>query len=111
MNTVSRSILLGATLALLLMGCQKKDEPALTSSGQPPPTVTTTTAPTPQTSTPDPSLPEAAGKAAGTQDTTALQQKTAPQERMSKEEEAKAMPLPGQANDHSTTALDKAKSK
>jgi hypothetical protein len=30
---------------------------------------------------------------------------------MSKEEESKAMPLPGQANDQSTTALDKSKSK
>ncbi len=28
---------------------------------------------------------------------------------MTKGEESKAMPLPGQANDHSTTALDKNK--
>ena len=111
MNTVSRSIPLGAALAMLLVGCQKKDEPAVTSSGQRSPTVTNNTAPIPQTSTPDPSLPEAVGKAAGTQDTTALQHKAAPQETMSKEEESKAMPLPGQANDQSTTALDKSKSK
>jgi hypothetical protein len=111
MNTVSRSILLGAALALLLLGCQKKDEAAVKSSGQPSPTVTTTTAPILQASVPDPSLPDAAGKAAGTQDTTALQHKAAPQEKMTKEEESKAMPLPGQANDHSTTALDKSKSK
>ena len=111
MNTVSRSILLGAALAMLLVGCQKKDEPAATSSGQPSPTVTNAGAPNPQTSTPDPSLPEAAAKPAGTQDTTALQHKAAPQEKMSKEDESKAMPLPGQANDHSTTALDKSKRK
>jgi hypothetical protein len=43
------------------------------------------------------------------QDTTALQRKPAPQEKMTKAEESKAMPLPGQANDHSTTALDKNK--
>jgi hypothetical protein len=28
---------------------------------------------------------------------------------MNKAEESKAMPLPGQVNDHSTTALDKSK--
>jgi hypothetical protein len=43
------------------------------------------------------------------QDTAALQQKPAPQEKMTKAEESKTMPLPGQANDHSTTALDKSK--
>jgi hypothetical protein len=111
MNTVSRSILLGATLALLLLGCQKKDEAAVKSSGQPSPTVTNNAAPIPKMSTPDPSVPEAVGKGGGTQDTTALQHKAAPQEQMTKEEESKAMPLPGQANDHSTTALDKSKSK
>jgi len=111
MNTVSRSILIGAALVMLLVGCQKKDEPAVTSSGQPSPNVTNNTAPIPQTSTADPSLPEAAGKAAGTQNTTALQRKAAPQEKMTKEEESNAMPLPGQANDHSTTALDQSKSK
>ena len=111
MNTVSGSILIGAALAMLLVGCQKNDEPGVTSRGQPSSTVTNNIAPIPQTSTPDPSLPDAAGKAAGTQDTTALQHKAAPQTKMTKEEESKAMPLPGQANDHSTTALDKSKSK
>jgi hypothetical protein len=111
MNTASRSILVGAAVAMLLVGCQKKDEPAVTSSGQPSPTVTSNAAPIPPMPTRDSSLPEAAGKAAGTQDTTALQHKAAPQEKMTKEEESKAMPLPGQANDHSTTALDKNKNK
>jgi hypothetical protein len=111
MNNVSRSLLVGAAFAMLLVGCQKNDAPALTSGGQPSSTATTTTAPIPQTSASDPSLPEAAGKATVTQETTALQHKAAPQETMSREEESKAMPLPGQANDHSTTALDKSKSK
>lgn len=111
MNNVSRFVVIGAALAMLLVGCQKKDGVPATSGSQPSPTVTTTPAPIPAASTPDPSLPAATAKAAGTQDTTALQHKAAPQEKMTKDEESKAMPLPGQANDHSTTALDKSKSK
>lgn len=111
MNTLSRTILMGAALAMLLAGCQKKDEPAVASTVQPSATVTNNSAPIPQTSTPDPSLPEAAGNAGATQTTTALQRNAAPQGKMTKQEESKAMPLPGQANDHSTTALDKSKSK
>ena len=52
---------------------------------------------------------DAADKAKAMEDTTALQQKPAPQEPMTKAEESKAMPLPAQANDHSSTALDKNK--
>ena len=52
---------------------------------------------------------DAAEKTKAMQDTAALQQKAAPQEKMTKAEESKAMPLPSQANDHSTTALDKKK--
>lgn len=111
MNTVSRSTLIGAALVLLLVGCQKTNEPAVTSSGQPSPSVTNSPAPIAQTATPDPSVPEAAGKGAGTQDPTALQGKAAPQAMMTRQEESKAMPLPSQANDHSTTALDKSKGK
>ena len=111
MNTVSRFTFIGAALAMLLVGCQKMDQPAVTSTGQLSPNVTINAAPIAQTLTPDPSVPDAAGKGAGTQDPTALQHKAAPQEKMTKEEESKAMPLPSQANDHSTTALDKNKSK
>jgi hypothetical protein len=111
MNDVSRTVLVGAALAMLLVGCQKTDTVPATSSSQPSPTVATTPASIPATSTPDPSLPAATAKAAGTQDTTALQHKAAPQEEMTKDEESKAMPLPGQANDHSTTALDRSRSK
>jgi len=87
------------------------------SNGAPQEVVTHAT-PIPQMSKGDPSLPDAstvftaqdaADKAKAIDDTTALQQKAAPQEKMTKAEESKAMPLPGQANDHSTTALDKSK--
>jgi len=115
MNRVYRSICTGAALAILLAGCQKSDAPAVTSNREPPQTVINAT-PIPQTPTRDPSLPDAAtalaaqdtaDKAKGMADTATLQQKPAPQEKMTKEEESKTMPLPGQANDHSTTALDK----
>jgi hypothetical protein len=117
MNRVSRSIFAGAALAMVLAGCQKSDAPAITSSGGPPEPVTNAS-PIPQVPKGDPSLPDAAtalaaqdaaDKTKAMQDTTALQQKPAPQEKMTKAEESKAMPLPGQANDHSTTALDKSK--
>ena len=111
MNTVSRSALIGAALVTLLVGCQKANEPTVTSSGQPSPNVTASVPPIAQTSTPDHSLPDAVGEVAGSQDIDALQHKAAPQEKMTKEEESKAMPLPSQANDHSTTALDKNKGK
>src|SRR5512147_3303485 len=112
MNTVSRSIFAGAALAMMLAGCQKSDAPAITSSSAPPEPVTNAS-PIPQMPKGDPSLPDAASalaaqdgadKTKAMQDTTALQQKPASQEKMTKAEESKAMPLPGQANDHSTTA-------
>jgi hypothetical protein len=114
MNRVSRSIFVGAALAMVLAGCQKSDAPAITSSGAPPEPVTNAS-PIRQMPKGDPSLPDGAtalaaqdatDKTKAMQDTTALQQKPAPQEKMTKAEESKAMPLPGQANDHSTTALD-----
>jgi hypothetical protein len=111
MNTISRSILIGGALVLVLVGCQKKDESDVASGVRPSATGTSNAAPTAPTATPDRSVPDVTGKAAATQDTTALQQKAAPQEKMTKEEESKAMPLPSQANDHSTTALDKNKKK
>jgi hypothetical protein len=117
MNKVSRSIFTGGVaLAIMLAGCQRSDAP-ITSNGAPPQPVTNAT-PIPQMSKGDPSVPDAttvfaakdaAEKTKAMEETTARQQKTAPQEKMSKAEESKAMPLPGQANDHSTTALDKSK--
>ena len=117
MNRISRSIFAGVALAMVLAGCQKSDAPATTSNGAPPQSVSNAT-PIPQMPKGDPSVPDtatgfaaqdAAEKTKAMQDTTALQQKAAPQEQMTKSEESKAMPLPGQANDHSTTALDKNK--
>ena len=127
MNRISRSIFAGAALAVVLAGCQKSDVPAITSNGAPPQRVTDA-APIPQMPKGDPSVPDAtaafaaqdaAEKAKAMQDTTVLQEKPAPQEEMTKEEmtkqemtkseESKAMPLPGQANDHSSTDLDKNK--
>jgi hypothetical protein len=110
MNTISRSIVISGALVMVLVGCQKQDE-SVASRVPPSATVTNSAAPFAPTPTPDRSVPEVTGKDAATQDTTALQQKAAPQEKMTKEEESKAMPLPSQANDHSTTALDKNKKK
>lgn len=117
MNKAFRSIFIGAAISIALAGCQRNDAPAITSNGAPPESVTTAT-PIPQFPKGDPSVPDAstvfaaqdaAEKAKAMEDTTALQQKPAPQEPMSKTEESKAMPLPGQVNDHSNTALDKSK--
>jgi len=117
MHKASRSLLIGAALAVVLAGCQKSDESTITSNGAPPQPVTDAT-PFPQMPKGDPSVPDAAtvfaaqdaaAKTKATQETTALQQKPAPQEKMTKAEESKAMPLPSQANDHSTTVLDKNK--
>lgn len=117
MNGISRSMLAGAALVMVLAACQRSDPPAVTSNGAPARPVTDG-APIPQMPKGDPSAPDAAttfaaqdvaGKTEAAQGTVALQQKPAPQEKMTKTEESKAMPLPGQANDHSTTALDKNK--
>jgi hypothetical protein len=117
MNSVSRSVLAGAALAMVLAGCQKSEPPAITSDGASPRSAANG-APIAQMPKGDPSVPDAsatfaaqdvADKNKAMQDTADLQRKAAPQEPMTKAEEAKAMPLPSQANDHSTTALDKNK--
>jgi hypothetical protein len=118
MSRVFRSIsFAGVALAVVLASCQKSDAPAVTSTSAPPQPVTNA-APIPQFPKGDPSVPDAdtafaaqdaVDKTKAMPDTAAPQQKPAPQEEMTKAEESKAMPLPGQANDHSTTALDKNK--
>ena len=119
MNRVTHSIFMSAALAILLTGCQKDEGRIVTSRGERPQAGANAT-PIPQFSKGDPSVPDAAtvfaaqdaaAKAKDLQETTALQQSAAPQKAMTKAEESKAMPLPGQANDHSTTALDKNKGK
>jgi len=115
MHYVHRSIFTGAALAALLAGCQNGDAPPTTSNREPSQAVTNA-ASIPQMPTRDPSLPDAtttfaaqaaADKTKDVQNSAALPQKPATREKMTREEESKAMPLPGQANDHSTTALDK----
>jgi len=78
----------------------------------------TNASPIPQFPSGDPSVPDASTVFAAQdaaeadkmkQESTALQQKPNPQEMMTRADESQAMPLPGQANDHSTTALDKNK--
>lgn len=117
MNNVFRSIVAGTALAMALAGCQRSESPAAAKDGTPLNAITTT-APVQPIAKGDPSAADAATTFAArdaadgtktTLDTTALQQKQAPQEAMTKAEESKAMPLPSQANDHSTTALDKSK--
>ncbi len=49
---------------------------------------------------------DAAARAKALQDTAAALNKSGPPSTMTKEQESKAMPLPGQANDHSATARD-----
>ena len=113
MHRISGSIFVCAAAAILLAGCQKQAPTAL-SKEEPRQVVVADATPIPQMTTRDPSLPDAAGvlaaedaaqKAKATQEAE-LQQKPPAQVDMTKEEEAKAMPLPSQANDHSTTALD-----
>lgn len=74
----------------------------------------------PQTTSADPSVPDAA-TALATQDAAektkamgdagASQQAPVRQETMTKSEQSSAMPLPGQANDHSAIGLDAGKPK
>jgi hypothetical protein len=115
MSNVSRSIFVGAAIAMALAGCQRTETPASTSNGGPAQTAVSA-AEVPKQPSGDASVPsstavaatkDAADKATSTQEVNAMQHKAAPQEPMSKAEESKGMPLPGQANDHSTTALEK----
>ncbi len=116
MSKVFTSVLTTVALVIALAGCQKKDETGVTSDAS---RLQSTANPAPAAQTTrDPSLPDAASalakdkasdQAKTIQDSTALQRTPAPQKEMTKQEESMAMPLPSQANDHSTTALDKNK--
>ena len=117
MNKISGSFLVSAALATTLAGCQSHDVATVTSNGEPSQTVAKM-APIPQMPSRDPSLPDAttafgaqaaADKAKAMQDTSALQQEPAHGKVMTKQEESKAMPLPGQGSDDSATGLDKSK--
>src|SRR5512137_1052757 len=104
MNSASRSLFASAALAVVLAGCQRSDLPAMAKGGAPPQSEINA-AQVSQKSKGDPSVPDAASalpaqdapdKTKAMQDTTGLQQNAVPQETMTKDEESKAMPLPGQ---------------
>ncbi len=89
----TRSILVSAFLATLLIGCKKADTP---------PTPTTGSVAAPETALPssDAKLPTTSGTtSSGNADTPA---QASPKE-LTKQQEATEMPLSGQANNHSTT--------
>jgi hypothetical protein len=117
MNKVFRSFLIGAALATTLTGCQNNDVSAVTSNGEPSQTVGKLARISLMPSS-DPSLPDAttvfaaqavADKTKAMQETSALHQVPAHEKVMTKQEESKAMPLPGQGTDDSATGLDKSK--
>jgi hypothetical protein len=93
----TRSILVSAFLAILLIGCKKAETPPVPkvdsggSVAAPP-----TAMPPSEASTP----PAAAGATTGSGDASGTTQAN-PKE-LSKEQESAAMPLSGQANNHST---------
>ena len=101
MRKAYRSIFIGAAVALLLASCHGRDGL---------PTTSNTGASSVPAAAPTFAAKDAADKNAAMQDPYTLQSKAlAPQEEMTKSQESKSMPLPGQANDHSTTARDKDK--
>ncbi len=110
--TMRAGMLVAVAVVVLLasVGCDKRPGPGPTPPATPPlPTVAP--AATPQVSS-DPSLPDAkatlrAGDAGRPQALASAAQRSAPAHpAMTRAQEATAMPLPGQANDHSSLALD-----
>jgi hypothetical protein len=109
----------GAAFALVVVGCQRADDTAIAHPSSEPAQRIINNTPIPQASPHDPSVPDAAtalaqdaanAPALATKDASRAQQ-AEPQSAMTKEVESKSMPLPSQANDHSTTALDKGSGK
>lgn len=92
-----RLIVIAAVATLVACG-DKPSQPQVTGSPPPSSAPATTPAPTP-TPPPTTSAPNPAETA---KDSAA----TNPKEAMSKEQESKGMPMAGQANNHSSTALD-----
>ena len=112
MNKIFGSVFVGVCLVAVVAGCQKNDgttnKPTVGSSA-----TAGNSKPLSQPPMPDPSRPDAAAVFAGRDaaDANAPQQGPAAVKEMTKEEESKKMPLPGQANNHSSTALDKSPAK
>lgn len=100
MNVPCRFILMSAVLALLVAGCQDRPQPVTSGAA-----ATVTSPPAGRT---DPSVPAVSSTPPANRAETADHAKAdpSPHSEMTKKEEASGMPMPGQANDHSSTALD-----
>lgn len=105
---VAGRLLAGTATTVLLTACQ--NETARLPGSVPLPAVLNTSA--------TPAVPDAAAalaaqdaKAKAGQDATGVQNQPTPASTMSKEEESRTMPQPGQANDHSTLAPNKSAAK
>ena len=110
--TPALGLALTVAAALNLVACDRDAGPVLAAAA--PATVSAGPA-TPGGGAPDTSVPDAAStfaaqdateRAKALQDAAAALNKTGPPTTMSKEQESKTMPLPGQANDHSTAGRD-----
>ncbi len=90
----TRSILVSAFLAILLIGCKKADTPPAPTMGG-------------SVAAPEASLPPSDGKLPSTSGTSSSGNASGPAQTDSKEltkqQESTDMPLSGQANNHSTT--------
>jgi hypothetical protein len=95
--------LIAAIAALALGGCGKTDHDVKASDQAQPPQASTSSTPP---STPPPSQMAQADSAVDANASETAKGSDAPMKSMSKDEESKAMPQPGQANDHSTVAQD-----
>jgi hypothetical protein len=103
MATLGSSWLIAAVAALALAACDKADNRVKADRGQPTPPQAS--ASTPPTASPPPQTAQADTGGDAKADETA-KANDEPMKPMSKDEEDKAMPQPGQNNDHSTLAQD-----
>ena len=97
-------LLIAITAAAALVACSDKPSSPPQTNVSPPASnaAPPTAAGTPQTLPTPPSMGAGTNAAETARDSAA----TNPKEKMSKEEESKAMPMSGQAGSHSSTALD-----
>lgn len=96
--SIARCILACAFLATLLSACKKAETPPAPTLGE---TSGSVAVPENRVPSPDAQMPPAAsGAATGSGDSSGPSQ--ADPTELSKEKETSAMPLPGQANSHST---------
>jgi hypothetical protein len=106
---VARRLLVGTATTVLLTACQ--NETARLPGSVPLPAVLNGTSATPAVPDAAAALAAQDAKAKAGQDATGVQNQPTPASTMSKEEESRTMPQPGQANDHSTLAPNKSAAK